>query len=343
MDQSNIRVSRDSQGFNLGCPLLRWTAWLLSTALLLFVAACYWGRFDACTVVTLFPPWFWVLPGAFLAWLGSSRDRWLPSAVLLVGWTAFLAAFADTPSSLIRAALPQPERGAIRVITLNCASEAAAAREVQSFAPDIVLFQESPSSDVLSKFATELFGSSVNLVRGPDASILARGKVTPVEVPTESRGSFVHARVLVDGRLINVLSLRLYPCPVRLDLWSPACWRSYQSNRATRRRQLARIAAYLATLPADEPLVVGGDFNCPPGDPVLRLLQPRLTDAFRTAGRGWGATIIEFCGWPLIRIDQIWTSAELHATNVFARRAAGSDHHMVVADFSVGGSSPNLP
>ena len=52
----------------------------------------------------------------------------------------------------------------------------------------------------------------------------------------------------------------------------------------------------------------GGDFNCPPRDAVFRLLEPRLTDAFAAAGRGWGATIIEFSGWPLIRIDQIWTS-----------------------------------
>lgn len=77
----------------------------------------------------------------------------------------------------------------------------------------------------------------------------------------------------------------------------------------------------------------GHAFNCPPEDATLRLLKPWLTDAFTVAGRGWGATIIEIAHLPLIRIDQIWTNAELRAVNAYAERAYGSDHHMVVADF----------
>ena len=215
----------------------------------------------------------------------------------------------------------------------HLSSRGPAARDVRQFDPDVVLIQESPRADLLALFATDMYGSDANLVRGPDASILARGQVTAVAVPPDARANFVHARVALDGRTINVISLRLYPCPIRLDLWSPACWRYYQSNRETRRRQLSRIADYVKTLPTDEPLILGGDFNCPPRDAVLRLLQPLLTDAFPVAGRGWGATIIEIYGWPLIRIDQIWTSHELRATSAFAHRAYASDHHMVVADF----------
>jgi endonuclease/exonuclease/phosphatase (EEP) superfamily protein YafD len=148
------------------------------------------------------------------------------------------------------------------------------------------------------------------------------------------RGNCVHARVDVDGTTLDVISLRLYPCPIRLDIWSRDCWRSYQANRVTRRRQLTAIAAYIATLPADTRLIVGGDFNCPPRDAVLSLLKPRLTDAFTVAGRGWGATIIELFGWPMIRIDQIWT-CHLQATNMFALATQFSDHHMVVADFAL--------
>ena len=51
------------------------------------------------------------------------------------------------------------------------------------------------------------------------------------------------------------------------------------------------------------------------------------------AGRGWGATIIDIAGVPLIRIDQIWTSRQLRATNAFADRPCRSDHRLVVADF----------
>ncbi len=312
--------------------------WIFSGTLLAFSAVCYAGRFDACAVVTLFPPWCWAAIGLLLAWLGVSRPRYLPSILLTVAWLAFLVLASDSPESFVRALLPGPERGAnLRVVSLNCAGNSAAARSVAALDPDVVLIQESPWADTLTALAAEMYGSSANLVRGVDASIFARGNVTAVDVPPEFRANFVHARIKQDGQTIHAISLRLYPCPIRLDLWSRDCWRYYAWNRETRRRQLSKIANYAKSLPADEPLILGGDFNCPPRDAVLELLEPRLTDAFSVAGRGWGATIIEFCGWPLIRIDQIWTSPQLHATNAYARRADSSDHHMAVADFSLGG------
>lgn len=336
MDTNDAPAGSNSGRLAVLATLLRSVAWTASAALLTFVAVCYWRRFDACTVITLFPPWCWVLIGVVIGWLAFSRRRWIPSAILAVAWLAFLVVFSDSPMSLARAWLPQPERGQnLRVVSLNCAGAGTAARAVRTFDPDIVLLQESPSADVLTALATEMFGSSANLVRGVDASILARGRVREVQVPRELMGNFVHARVELDGTTINVISLRLYPCPVRLDLWSRACWQNYVSNREIRRRQLAQVANYIATLREDEPLIVGGDFNCPPRDAVFRLLEPRLADSFPVAGRGWGATIIELCGWPLIRIDQIWTSRQLRPESVFARRAYSSDHHMVVADFSL--------
>ncbi len=291
---------------------LRWCAWLFSAALLAMMTACYSQRYDACAFVTLFPAWCGAVLGLAAAWAGFSRRHRLPSTLLAVLWLAFLLAFADGPMSLARGCLPAPERGnQLRVVSLNCAGNSAAAGEVRPMDPDIVLLQESPSADTLDALAREMYGSSANLVRGYDASILARGLVEAVQVPPEHRGNFVHARVEFDGTMINVISLRLLPCPIRFDFWSPDCWRYYRSNREMRRQQLARIVAYVKTLSVDEPLIVGGDFNCPPGDAAILLREPRLQDAFLIAGRGWGATIIDLAGWPLIRIDQIWTSRDL--------------------------------
>lgn len=313
----------------------RITVWSVSALFVVFVTACYWWRFDACTVVTLFPPWCWAAAGLYLTWLASSRRHWIATGSLALFWLVFLVTCADSPASLIRGLLPQPSRdGTLRVVSLNCASSTAAAQEIIPLDPDIVLVQESPTDAALEALADDLYGPGAHLVLGVDASIVARGDVTVVEVPAEFRENFVHARVEMDGQTINVISLRLYPCPVRLDLWSPDCWRSYQWNRETRRRQLSKIARYVQTLPTDIPLIVGGDFNCPPGDAVLRPFKPRLADAFPIAGRGWGATIIEIFGWPLIRIDQIWTSGELRATNAFAETAHFSDHEMAVAEFA---------
>jgi endonuclease/exonuclease/phosphatase (EEP) superfamily protein YafD len=315
--------------------LVRFGIWTLSLTLLAFVALAYWRRFDTCTVVTLFPPWCWTAIGLALTWFGLSHRCWRLGAALAVAWLVFLALFADSPASLVRSLLPHPERSEnLRVVSLNCAGVAAAATDVAALQPDIILFQESPTRDAMVALAEQLYGTGDHLHTGPDASIVARGTLTPIEVPAPYRGNFVHARVATDNRSIDVISLRLYPCPVRLDLWSSDAWRYYRANRETRRRQLSQIAAYIATLPPESPLVVGGDFNCPPGDAVFRFLRPRLSDAFPVAGRGWGATIIDLAGWPLIRIDQIWTSYQLRAQNAFALRTSNSDHHMAVADFA---------
>jgi vancomycin resistance protein VanJ len=141
----------------------------------------------------------------------------------------------------------------------------------------------------------------------------------------------VQARVRLNSGLeFEVISLRLAPALVRLDLWSPDCWREQSANRQARRRQLQRIVDPLADVPATSQLIVGGDFNAPAGDAVFRLLRPRLEDAFEQAGRGWGNTITSDA--PFHRIDQVWTSPELRATDVRAERSEYSDHRMVVCD-----------
>lgn len=253
---------------------------------------------------------------------------------MLALWLTFLLLAADSPASFWRALWPATAKGrALRVVSLNCAGSSSAARGVERLDPDIILFQESPTAETLTALAAKLYGSDANLVRGYDPSILARGEVTAVAVPPKHYQNFVHARVELDGHAIHVISLRLFPCPVNLELWSPDCWRYYQTNRENRRRQLATIANYAKTLPPEEPLILGGDFNCPPRDAVLQLLKPWLIDAFTAAGRGWGATIIELSGIPLIRIDQIWTNAQLQAVGAGAERVYGSDHHATVADF----------
>ena len=314
---------------------IRTGLWIASALLLAFVTFCYWKCYDACTVITLFPTWCWAGVRLVIVLLSCSRRRGRICGTLAAAWFLFLLVFSDTPISLLRAALPEPPRGgSLRVVSLNCAGRSAAAREIAALDADVILIQESPRHDDLQALAHQLYGPGNHVQLGPDASILARGKVTPVDVPPPLRANFVHARVEVDGSTIDVISLRLYPCPIRLDLWSRDCWQNYQTNRETRRRQLSTIAAYIATLPADTRLVVGGDFNCPPRDAVLALLKPRLTDAFTVAGRGWGATIIDLFGWPMIRIDQIWSSRQLRATNAFAHVSHVSDHHMTVADIA---------
>ena len=56
-------------------------------------------------------------------------------------------------------------------------------------------------------------------------------------------------------------------------------------------------------------MILGGDFNAPQGDAAFRPLAPRLRDAFRDGGQGWGNTITN--DTPFLRIDQVWVSDEI--------------------------------
>jgi vancomycin resistance protein VanJ len=306
----------------------------LSTILLALLAVCYAGRFDFCAAVTVYPAWCWTAIGMSLAVVGLVCRRSVWSVSLVALWFVFLLVFADSPASLLRVWLPSlQQRATLRVVSLNCASSAEAAGEVAELNPDIVLFQESPARADLERLAGELFGAGGHVHWGVDTSIIAWSEVSIVDVPRSLRQDFVHARGQWEDVSLDVICLRLLPSPTRMDLWSADCWRAYRENRQKRRGQLQTVASYLATLPTDTRVILGSDFNAPAGDAVFRLLRPRLTDAFRSAGRGWGATIINEC--PVVRIDQIWTSPQLRAVAVTARRTRFSDHRMVVADFEL--------
>jgi endonuclease/exonuclease/phosphatase (EEP) superfamily protein YafD len=163
------------------------------------------------------------------------------------------------------------------------------------------------------------------------ASILARGKVSPAKLPLPSRADFVQARVrLVSGIEADVISLRLLPGIVRMDMWAWSCWQAHRQHRQAQREQLRPIVQQMDSLPRNVPLIVGGDFNAPAGDAIFRLLHPRLRDAFKEGGVGWGNTFMN--DLPIIRIDQIWVNDNFRVAAVVARRTKRSDHRMVICD-----------
>jgi len=218
------------------------------------------------------------------------------------------------------------------VVSLNCAGGSIeAAAEVARCQPDIVLLQESPGPREVERLSPQLFGKDAATLVGLDASILLRGRLTPVRLPRPLGAYFVqaHAR-LASGIETEVISLRLTPAIVRLDLWRPDCWREQAANRRLRREQLRAVVQQIAALPRAAPLLLGGDFNAPAGDAIFRLLQPRLRDSFREAGLGWGDTILN--DMPLQRIDQVWINDRFRTAAVVARKTQNSDHRLVVCD-----------
>jgi endonuclease/exonuclease/phosphatase (EEP) superfamily protein YafD len=320
----------------------------LSSALCAVAALCYWRQPDTAAAITVFPVWIWLAPGLMLAAIGFRR-RWpWPSLVVAAAWLAYVGLLADEPRSLLRGGpWPSPEWSAarargmgIRVISLNCAAgDPRAAAEVAQFHPDIVLLQESPSETDMRGLASRLFGRNATVLAGWDASILSRWPAEPegmphTRLPAKKHAHFVEARVrLPGGREIAVISLRLNPPQVRLDLWSADCRRSQTRDRRVRRDEMREVRSEIDVIPERIPLITGGDCNAPQGDAIFRLLGPRLRDSFAIAGRGWGNTVLN--DFPFARIDQVWVSEQFRVASVVARRTQFSDHRMVICDLIV--------
>jgi endonuclease/exonuclease/phosphatase (EEP) superfamily protein YafD len=318
--------------------VLRRALLALSALLAGFIAWSYFSRADALAATTVFPVWCWAIPGGLLTglgWKGAGRY----AAAVALAWLVIMVAFADQPAKLVlrqRSSLEneqaQGKVHALRVVSLNCnGGERRAVTELAELQPDIVLLQESPARPRLEELARQWYGEQDAVVWSADASIIARGRLTPLPLPRAATAYAVRARLELDsGQELEIVSLRLEPGLVRADLWAPDCWREQTENRRKRRKQLEAILAPLAASSRNAPLILGGDFNAPPGDAIFRLLSPLALDAFVEAGRGWGNTIVN--QFPVLRIDQIWIGGKLRATDAYAVATQHSDHRAVVCD-----------
>lgn len=81
-----------------------------------------------------------------------------------------------------------------------------------------------------------------------------------------------------------------------------------------------------------------GDFNTPPESTIFRTVWSRYTDAFSSAGWGWGYTFIG--GRTTVRIDHILASAGWRCERCWVAPSIGSPHRPVIADLIwVGGET----
>ena len=318
---------------------IRRTSLWMSVALLLGIALCERLQPDACAAATAIPPWCWLIAcmavGGF-GWTGASRrERAVAVAIAL----AFLWLSVEQTHSLARSAKDglssgrhddQPPR--LRVISINCnIGAASAAREAAVLDPDIVLLQEAPGEEGVRELTQSMFGDAGSFVWSPDCAIIARGALQRTDNAAQH---FVQATLqLTSGQTLEVISLRLSPPLVRYDLWSPSCWSEHAALRRKHRQEAADISSALSAVPKGRAIVIGGDCNAPAGDGALQVWKPRLDDAFGSAGRGWGATVLN--RFPVLRFDQLWCSDELTATRVWSAPTQNSDHRLVVGDFNL--------
>lgn len=107
-------------------------------------------------------------------------------------------------------------------------------------------------------------------------------------------------------------------------------------SRPARAKAARQLAAEIAALPPDVPVVLAGDFNALPGSPVhARLLAAGLRDAWQVRGKGPGGTFHGFAGpgpqnpridWVLVRGLQVLAAEVLPCAD---RPPWPSDHAAV--------------
>ncbi len=310
------------------------TSWLTFAAVLLPALALggtYWFQPDWAAALTIFPAWLWPLLGFGSLYLWWRSTSWQVALVGLVAWLGFCLVSVDELPGLLRTLSRPPAGASLRIITINCAGgNLDVIQEALEQQPNVLLIQESPGREELEQLAA---ARGLEVVCGPDASVMARGKVERLlQAGLEQTYSVRCLVILPEGQRLEVISLRLFPATYRFDLWNPFCWRDQLRSRHGRRKQLELSLELPAARPANACLIIGGDFNAPARDAIFRLIPEDLQDAFAVAGRGWGDTIIS--DFPVHRIDAIWASKALEPVNCRADKLPSSDHRMVVADFN---------
>jgi len=323
---------------------LKWRRRVLILALILgcVVFFLYLSQPDWLVPVTMVPPWLWIVPASVVLWLGWWKELRIEWRLLAACTLLFVVSYVEEFRSMTRLR-SQPARdwrndedtslNTIRVVSINCnGGNGRCLDEALAYEPDIILLQESPSSEKVAEFAKLAFGEEGNSLWNGDTSIVARGSIRAVH---SQRGApFVCGLVsLSRERNIAVVSLRLSAPAQRLDFWSRHFWVAYKDMRQNHRKQLKDMLAKLDQDKFATRWVIGGDFNSLAGDGAMSPLRERLRDSFRDAGTGWGGTGTN--DMPLFRVDQIWTSQNILPMVVTSRRSQFSDHRLVVADFFV--------
>ncbi len=109
-----------------------------------------------------------------------------------------------------------------------------------------------------------------------------------------------------------------------------------EMTASTRHQQTTALLELLSE--SDVPTVLLGDFNTPPNSQDYARLSQVLGDSFAQRGFGFGYTYST--GRPVWRIDYIWHSAGLAATQCEVEKVSLSDHRSLWAGLAYGSNAP---
>ena len=261
----------------------------------------------------------------------------------------------------VRAAVASGKKARLRVMTYNvhgCSgmdgrvSPRRVARVIDAYDPDIIALQEidlgrrrSRAEDQSAMIAKQLGLNHVfcpTITHGEEhyghalltpwpVEVIKRARLPsdPKKLSREPRVA-LWARVMIDGRPVNVITTHL-----GLGL----------AERAEQVRALVG-PDWIGGLPEDEPAILCGDFNLPPGNASYRRLIAKLRDVqLVTPGH---RTLLTFSSIrPFMRIDHIFLTPQFAAQAVMVPRTdltrITSDHLPLLADLQLASEPAEMP
>lgn len=331
----------------MDAPRLRRIAgWLLlgcSVILLAVAGVAFIRQPDRLAALTVIPIWVWGAAGLGISVAAAICLRSRLAIVVPLGWIALTAIGADELKPLLRYDAPRPEPGpagyldrqpVLRVLTLNCNfflynGGRDLTSDILRWDPDILLLQE-VIPDQAKHIAEMLYQGMGDYRTMHSNAVVTRWKITrslAPHPPYRLQQATVRIPHLGD---IEVMNVHLRSAATDLRFWRAESWRNHAASRSYHREEISAALSSLSAQAPGRPIIFGGDFNSTPGDPLQRLLRPQLTDAFATAGSGWGNTYQRRI--PIHRIDQIHHSRGFVAARSAAITSRSSDHRMVIAD-----------
>lgn len=231
---------------------------------------------------------------------------------------------------------PPPQTAAentpLSVLTLNAYPQnedvSDAITYILSKDADVVLLQEITDDQDWSELAAaypEVAPDSYE----DGMAIFSRVPITSNEMSALGDEALQIAELAVNGEAVALYNVHLM-MPLNQQASAPLLMRYDETARN------AQIEALLALLAAEErPFIVAGDFNTSEFSFAYDRLNAQLNDAYRAASFGIGATWpaddfeeLAIPGWMprIFRLDYIWYSDEIRATDAIVGPRVGSDH-----------------
>ena len=254
----------------------------------------------------------------------------------LVAWSAYVVMSAYGVQGNVGAGHSQAceSEANLRVMTFNSyhmnSDYAAIIDSVTRADPDIVLFQEFKSG--LYNIAEKALKPHYPFSYAEIEHGVFQGKALYSKYPSvniegvDLRGAFqkvIHAIIDFNGRNIHIVNVHTV---------------SPQSNEriASRNAEMELLSALVNRLKrADEPFIVGGDFNSAPWQKHVRMFKQQTglnNNGLKNIILTWPAWLPAFLRVP---IDQVFYSGEFNKSNYYKGLSAGSDHFPVFVDLVV--------